>query len=270
MLLETWILWGCVLIYVAAGCLAIISTVFRKRPDRTLLLLILGGLAMHSVAIGLRWERLGHGPFNTMFEILSSNIWSLTLFFSIVYWRIAAIRPIAAFVLPVIFMMMGWMMSVPDHDSILPASYLTPWLYVHVGFGKVFMGALLVSFALSLVVLLREGAFIAPDFARLPGNASLDELSYRFILLALVFDSLMLVAGAIWAQDAWGRFWSWDPLETWAFVSWLLLAFTLHFRVTYRPQPMYSAMLAILVFAISFMTFFGIPFINQVPHQGAV
>ncbi|RRJ85255.1 cytochrome c biogenesis protein CcsA [Aestuariirhabdus litorea] len=267
---ETLLLWASLMVYVAGGCTAIIATVFKRRPERTVLALMLLGLLLQTLAIGLRWERLGHGPFNTMFEILSSNIWSLTLFFSIVYWRIRAIRPIAVFVLPVLFMMMGWMMMMPDHDSILPTTYQTVWLYVHIGFGKVFMGALLVSFGLAMVVLLREGAFIKENFARLPDNRSLDELSYRFILLALIFDSLMLVAGAIWAQEAWGRYWAWDPLETWAFASWLLLAFTLHCRVTFRPQPLYSAMLAILVFAISFMTFFGIPFINQVPHKGAV
>ena len=78
------------------------------------------------------------------------------------------------------------------------------------------------------------------------------------------------MAGAIWAQEAWGRYWAWDPLETWSFVTWLMLALILHLRLLIRPAYMFSSMLIIIVFIISFLTFFGLPFLNQVPHKGMV
>jgi ABC-type transport system involved in cytochrome c biogenesis permease subunit len=88
--------------------------------------------------------------------------------------------------------------------------------------------------------------------------------------LALVFDSLMLITGAIWAQDAWGRYWAWDPLETSSFITWILLAFALHLRVTYRSSPRQGAWMAITVFLLAFITFFGVPFVSTAPHKGAV
>ena len=82
------------------------------------------------------------------------------------------------------------------------------------------------------------------------------------------FRGLMLVAGAIWAQDAWGRYWAWDRLETWAFITWLLLALALHLRMTYKPAPRLSSAMAFAVFGIAFLTFFGVPFLSDRPHQG--
>jgi ABC-type transport system involved in cytochrome c biogenesis permease subunit len=85
-----------------------------------------------------------------------------------------------------------------------------------------------------------------------------------------VFDSLMLIVGACWAQDAWGRYWAWDPLESWAFLSWLALAITLHTRVTVKLAPHRHAMMLLAVFVLAFLTFFGVPFVSLAPHKGAV
>jgi ABC-type transport system involved in cytochrome c biogenesis permease subunit len=205
-----------------------------------------------------------------MFEILSSNVWSLTAVFALAYWRLPAVRPMAAVVMPVLFVMMAWLTLENPRAAHLPPTYHTSLLYIHVGFGKVFLGAVLVAVGLGGVVLARRTGAGAAWFAELPGDAQLDELSYRFLALALVFETLMLVAGAIWAQDAWGRWWAWDPLETWAFLTWLLLAFALHLRATLKPGPQWSAALAIGVFVLAFLTFFGVPFVTTAPHQGAV
>jgi ABC-type transport system involved in cytochrome c biogenesis permease subunit len=88
--------------------------------------------------------------------------------------------------------------------------------------------------------------------------------------IGFIFESLMLVAGAIWAQDAWGRYWAWDPLETWSFLTWLVLGIGLHARVTFKLSPRTGAILVISVFVIAFLTFFGMPFISTTPHKGAV
>ena len=80
----------------------------------------------------------------------------------------------------------------------------------------------------------------------------------------------MLIAGAIWAQDAWGRYWAWDPLETWSFITWLLLALALHVRVTFKPTPVRTAWMVMVVFVMAFLTFFGVPFISESTHKGAV
>jgi ABC-type transport system involved in cytochrome c biogenesis permease subunit len=144
------------------------------------------------------------------------------------------------------------------------------WLFIHIGFGKVFLGATLVAVGLAGVILSRGTQRGDQWFQRLPASERLDDLAYRCMALGFIFESLMLVAGAIWAQDAWGRYWAWDPLETWAFLTWLALGIALHARVTYRLSPRVGAVLVLAVFAVAFLTFFGVPFVSTSAHKGAV
>lgn len=269
-MLEMKLLWVALIAYVLAGSVSIIAVLLRRRPERIILALMLLGLLLHTGSIALRWDRLGHGPFLTMFEILSSNVWSLMLVFSLAYWRLPAVRPIAAVVMPILFIVMGWLLLSNPGEGHLPATYHTIWLFIHIGFGKVFLGAVLVAVGLSGVILLRSTSGGAARFERLPADDRLSELSYRCMAIGFIFETLMLIAGAIWAQDAWGRYWNWDPLETWAFLTWLILALALHARVTYRFTPKLGAWLVLAVFVAAFLTFFGVPFISKVPHQGAV
>lgn len=267
---ELGVLWAAVVFYVLGGSLAILGVVLKKRPERTVLALLGVGLALHTLSLGIRWDRVGHGPFITMFEILSSNIWSLTAAFLLAYWRIPQVRPAAAVVMPILFVMMGWLMLTHPGEGHFPPTYRTVWLYIHIGFGKVFLGAVLVAVGISGIILLREAGVGVEKFARLPGSDRLDELSFRLMAVGLIFETLMLVAGAIWAQDAWGRYWAWDPLETWAFLTWLAVAFAIHARLTFKTGPRTGAVMIIAVFVLAFLTFFGVPFISTSPHKGAV
>lgn len=256
--------------YVAAGGLALGATVLGRSPERTVLALLAGAVALHTLSLALRWQSVGHGPFITMFEVLSSNIWSLALVFTLAYWRIPAVRPGAAFVLPVLFLMMGWLLASSADQGHLPPTFRTLWLYVHVGLGKVFLGALLVAVGIGGVLLTRAARPDRQCFAALPDDERLERLAFRFVIVAFLFESLMLIAGAIWAQGAWGRYWAWDPLETWAFATWLALGFFIHLRATWRLPPRYAALAIIGVFSLAFLTFFGVPFVSTMPHKGAL
>ena len=266
---ETQTLWLALIAYLIAGVTAIFGLIFKRRPERTVLALILLGLSLHALAIGLRWERLGHGPFITMHEILSSNIWSLTFIFSLGYWRLKPVRPIAAVVMPVLFMMMGWLLLTSHKAGYIPPTYDTIWLYIHILLGKIFLGSVLIAVGLALVILLR---FIGLGglFSSMPGNKSLDELAYRFMAIGLIFDTLMIVSGAIWAQDAWGRYWAWDPLETWAFATWVVMVAALHARLAFRMPEDVGYLMVAGVFVLAFLTFFGVPYVSTAPHQGAI
>lgn len=263
-------LWAALIAYVLAGSLAAGGLTLGRQPERAILALLAAGLALHTLSIAVRWERLGHGPFITMFEILSSNLWSLLLVFALAFWRVRVVRPSAAFVLPVLFIMMGWLLVTSPGEGHFPATYRTIWLYIHIGLGKVFLGAVLVAVGIAAIVLARAGGIGRERFARLPADERLTELAFRFMALGLVFETLMLIAGAIWAQNAWGRYWAWDPLETWSFLTWLMLGFTLHLRATLRVKPQLGAALVVGTFCLAFLTFFGVPFISTAPHKGAI
>jgi ABC-type transport system involved in cytochrome c biogenesis permease subunit len=267
---ELQLLWSALLLYTLAGSTAIGITVLAKRFERLILAMIVTGLAAHALSLGLRWERLGHGPFITMFEILSSNIWSLLLIFSLAYWRVPAIRPAAAVVLPILFVMMAWLLVTNPVAGHYPPTYRTLWLYVHVLFGKVFLGSVLVAVGIAGLILLRRAGVCTARLTQLSDDARMENLAFRFMALGFMFHTLMLIAGAIWAQDAWGRYWAWDPLETWSFATWVALAFYVHLRVTVRLKPHHGAALILGVFVLAFLTFFGVPFVSSAPHKGAV
>jgi ABC-type transport system involved in cytochrome c biogenesis permease subunit len=241
------------------------SKLLRQWP-----VLLDAALVCLAVGIALRWARLGHGPFLNLFEILASSLFSLTL-----GWRIAlvvwpALGATAGIVLSILGVMAAWLLSGDARDSHLPATYQTPVLWFHVLLGKAFLAFLLIATGIAGVVLLRGTPAGALWFRALPGDAALDTWAWRCMSIALVFESLMLVAGAVWAQDAWGRYWQWDPLETWAFITWLALAFALHARLTWRLGARTSAAMIVAVFVLAFLTFFGVPFVSEAPHKGAV
>lgn len=241
-----------------------------QRFERAARLALAGALALHTLALAMRWSAHGHGPFTTMHEILSSSLWSLALVFALAWWGLRELRAAWSTAVPVLLVLALWLLLADAGRGHLPATYATPLLYLHALLGKLYLGLLLVAMALGAVPLLRLTAWGARHFADAAADGVLDELAHRFAAFALVFDSLMLIVGAAWAQDAWGRYWAWDPLETWAFASWLALVGTLHARATLRPTPARHGAWLLLAFALAFLTFFGVPFLSTAPHKGAI
>jgi len=234
------------------------------------MLALLGlSLVLFALAIGVRWLRIGHGPFINLFEILSSSLFSLGLIYMLSFWRLPMLRPSAIVTMPIMLMMGLWLLAVNPVDSHLPPTYDTPWLWAHVTTGKLFLGVCLVAVGIAGAIMLRRTG-LAPKFAAMPDDIILDQLAWRFIGVALVFQSLMLIAGAVWAQDAWGRYWAWDPIETWAFLTWLAVAAAQHLRATCRVPPWLGAAMILGIFVLAFLTFFGVPFISSSPHKGAI
>ena len=232
--------------------------------------ILLAAVALMAAGIAQRWLRLGHGPFVNMFEILASSLFSLGLAYLLLCRWVPLLRQTIRVVLPLLGVMALWMMVTNPADTRLPVTYDTPLLWIHVLLGKVFLGCALAALTLAGVVLLRKRAASAARFAALPNDRVLDAQAWRLMLVALVFESLMLIAGAVWAQDAWGRYWDWDPLEIWAFLTWLLLVSAVHARRTWNLGPTIGAWMIVAVFVLAFLTFFGVPFISQAPHKGAV
>jgi ABC-type transport system involved in cytochrome c biogenesis permease subunit len=139
-----------------------------------------------------------------------------------------------------------------------------------VGLGKCFLALLLAAVGLAGVMILRTTKRGQAWFRVMPSDAMIDKLAWRLMMLALVFDSFMLIAGAVWAQDAWGRYWAWDALETSAFLTWLFLAIGLHVRLTYRIPSWVSGVIIIGIFILAFSTYFGTPYFSPSAHKGIV
>ncbi len=217
--------------------------------------LLLGALLL-AVAIAARWSQFGQGPFLTLYEILLSNAFSLGLLYAALYRLYPPARPGAPGAIAVLLLLTGWALAADKASVPLPPTFDNPWLWAHVLLGKLFLGCALAAFGLAV--------------HRLCGGRQPAAAMWQLLALAFVFDSLMITTGAAWAQDAWGRFWGWDPVEVWALLTWLSAAIALHVRSTLSLPGWAGAGMVALVFGLAFLTFFGVPLLNQVPHQGVV
>lgn len=263
-------LWTALVGYTVVCVLTIVGLVFRKRPEKTVLALLSLGVFLHTLAIAARWIREDRVPVIGSFEMLSANVWGLMLAVTLGYWLLPRVRVFAALLMPIVIMVMAWMLLKPMEAGAAPSTYDTIWLFIHIGFLKLFLGCAFLALGMAGIVLLRAANVGRDRFATQPPDRALDERAYRFMALALIFDTLGVVAGAIWAQDAWGRYWSWDTLEVWSLVTWLSVGLTLHVRATFKTSPVTNGLLIVATWVIAFFTFFGIPFVSTSLHQGMI
>lgn len=223
-------------------------------------IILAGGLA-------IRWERLGQGPFMTLFEVLHSNLFSLTFIYMLIYWRVEKVRPALPVTMVFFVLLSVWALNSSTEPVVLPPTFDHPWLWIHVISGKVFLAFCMTATTLAILLITRK--VFASDDPHAP-FADYDPVVWRLLVIAFIFHSFMLIAGAVWAHDAWGRYWSWDPLETWSLLSWLSLAVVLHLRITYQLPAWLGWLLVSGVFMLAFLTFFGVPFISMAPHKGVM
>lgn len=223
------------------------------------------------VAIAGRWWREGQGPFLTFYDVLLSNVFSLAVVFLIISWRSPAVRIASLLICPFLAVMGIWLLNMPAAAIPLPATFDNYWLWLHVLSGKLFLGMCLVS-ACSSGILLCGGSSVCGNVTNAISDArSLDRVTWALFFLAFIFHSLMLVAGSVWAHSAWGRYWSWDTLETWTLITWIVMGGVLHARATFtNMSPRVGYTMIVVAFVIAFMTFFGVPFLSMGPHKGVM
>jgi cytochrome c-type biogenesis protein CcsB len=155
-----------------------------------------------------------------------------------------------------------------DSAQLVPAlkSY---WLLIHVSAAVICAGGFTVGAAVTGLYLakdrveLRVGAGRSPGFwgflaERVPSSDRLDTLAYRVHAFVFPLWTFAVVAGAIWAENAWGRYWGWDPKETWAFITWVVYAGYLHARVTAGWRGRRAALVALVGYACFLFNYFGV------------
>jgi cytochrome c-type biogenesis protein CcsB len=209
-------------------------------------LALLAGLAFRTIATG-------HGPFANMYEFsmaFAFGIMAAYLYFERKYHQ----RILALVSLPVALGMMLYAITIPaDIAPLVPALQNSLLLTVHVATAIVAYGSFAIAFAASLLYL------VQPEGGRwgLPKPQVLDEIGYRAVVVGFPFLTLTVILGAVWADTAWGSYWSWDPKETASLVTWLIYGAYLHARVMRGWRGNRAAWLLVLGFAATLFTYFG-------------
>jgi cytochrome c-type biogenesis protein CcsB len=188
------------------------------------------------VAVVARGLSNGHVPWGNMYEFSITGALTFTGAY-LVALRKYDLRWLGLFISLAALLTLGTAITLLYRDSapLVPALKST-WLIIHVVAAIISGGVFLLSNVIAgayLYLDARERGAGRPAWAsRLPALEVLDQLSYRLVAFVFPLWTFSVIAGAIWAESAWGRYWGWDPKETWAFITWVAYAAYLHARVT--------------------------------------
>jgi cytochrome c-type biogenesis protein CcsB len=227
------------------------------------------GLALQSVAIGLRWREsyaigAGHAPLSNLYESVVFFSWTIVLIYLLLDLRYRY-RVIGAFVMPFALLGMTWaQLGLSSGIEPLVPALQSNWLLYHVVTCFLGYAAFAVACGISIMYLIRESAAGGPAsgnesiIGSFPPSRVLDDLNYRAIMVGFPLLTLGIVTGAAWANYAWGTYWSWDPKETWSLIVWFVYAAFLHARITRGWVGRRAAWLSIAGFAATIFCYLGV------------
>lgn len=223
------------------------------------ILFMFAAFVNHTIGIALRTFELQHAPLANMFEYLVCFAWFAGIGYFILIKRVSN-NLVGALSGAVIFMLMAAASLLPKEGTtqLLPAlrSY---WLLIHVSLAAASEGAFAVGFISSVLFLMKLRLSGSPHCTlRFPKSSLLDMITYRAIAVGYpLFTVGALFAGAIWAHQAWGSFWSWDPKETSSLVVWIVYSAYLHLRLVKGTRGTVLHILSIAGFIAAVLTFFS-------------
>nr|QCI09023.1 cytochrome c biogenesis protein ccs1 [Inkyuleea mariana] len=258
-----------------------------------------------SLALILRWVNNGYFPLSNLYESLIFLTWGLTLMHLILEQQnksklIGAITmPVALFTIA--FASISLPIEMKQAAPLVPA-LRSNWLMMHVSIMMISYSALIVGSLLSILFLIiskgknidlkgsaynyniksilfnytkektlnvRSNKNVRPwlKINRIDLLQSIDNLSYRIIGLGFPLLTIGIIAGAVWANEAWGSYWSWDPKETWALITWLIFAAYLHSRLTKSWEGKKPAILASIGFIAVWICYLGVNFLGKGLHS---
>jgi cytochrome c-type biogenesis protein CcsB len=157
----------------------------------------------------------------------------------------------------------------PDQIQPLIPALKSNWLIAHVFTCFIGYASFAIAFGISLLYLLRRigGSAI---LERLPSDSLMDELTHQLVMFGFLFLSAGIISGAVWANSAWGRYWGWDPKETWSLVTWFVYATLLHARFMRGWRGNRIAILSITGFLAVLFTYFGVNYLPGLHSYGAM
>ncbi len=247
------------------------------RVGRTGLALVYLGIALLLACIVLRGISTGRVPWGNMYEFINLTCWCGLVAAAVVLRR-PQYRTLWVFVLvPVLILLTvsgKWLYS---HAAPVMPALQSYWLPIHVSVVSLGSGVFLVAGVASLLFLLKMSRFGAPGaegpvarvISRLPDAQTLDRIAYRTTIFAFPVFGFGVIFGAIWAEEAWGRYWGWDPKETVSFIAWVVYAAYLHARSTAGWRDRKAAWINVIGFVAMVFNLFFINLVTVGLHSYA-
>ena len=266
-------------VYGLAGFCYMFAWIFKKQTvSKAATWVALIGLAGNIVGIVMRWVEsyqlgFGHAPLSNLYESLVFFAGTIVLIYLVIERKYGN-RAIGAFVAPLAFLAMAYASLSPNiSDRIQPLipALKSNWLIAHVIACFIGYGAFAVAFGVSLMYLIKQKS--ADDtgsmMSLLPDANILDELNHQLVMFGFLFLSVGIITGAFWDNSAWGRYWGWDPKETWSLITWFVYATLLHARLMRGWRGKRTAFLSIGGFAAVLFTYFGVNLLPGLHSYGS-
>jgi cytochrome c-type biogenesis protein CcsB len=251
------------------------KTVFGRVATWTAIL----GACGNTLGIVLRWVEsyrlgMGHAPLANLYESLVFFSWTLAVLYLIIEKRYQN-RTIGVVAVPLAFLALAYA-SLSPHISdkiqpLLPA-LKSNWLIAHVMTCFVGYAAFAIAFGLSGMYILRQRQTDGSGslLSYFPDTRVLDELTHQMVMFGFLFLTVGIITGAVWANSAWGRYWGWDPKETWSLITWFVYATLLHARLMRGWHGKRIAFLSIAGFLAVLFTYFGVNYLPGLHSYSAM
>jgi cytochrome c-type biogenesis protein CcsB len=266
--------------YGLAAFLYLFSLVFKASgPGKPATWIAALGLLFNTSGIVMRWVEsydmgIGHAPLSNLYESLVFFAGTIILIYLLIERRYRT-RAIGMFVTPLAFLAMAYASfspSVSDRIQPLLPALKSNWLIAHVIACFIGYAAFAIAFGISIMYLMKKRKQENKEgfLARFPKSDDLDELNHRLILFGFLFLSAGIITGAVWANSAWGRYWGWDPKETWSLITWFIYATLLHARLMHGWYGKRIAYFCMIGFAAVLFTYFGVNLLPGLHSYGSM
>jgi cytochrome c-type biogenesis protein CcsB len=258
-------------IYLISSILYLINIFVKNKKFHLISIIIIAiGFGFNTAAIINRWFEAGRPPFKTLYESLILFCWCIVLLYLIIE-ILHKVRAVGIFASVTSVIILTYAIFKIDIDIInLPAALQSGWFIPHVVVYFIGYAALFISFVTAILYL------IYPDKKKLAdGNIlgqeylDFDLYTYKVIVFGFTMLTIGLLIGALWAKEAWGDYWVWDPKETWSLISWMVYIVYFHFRFVKGWRGKKAAWLSIIGFAAIMITYLGmsmLPTASQSEH----
>ncbi|MBQ3256270.1 MAG: cytochrome c biogenesis protein CcsA [Oscillospiraceae bacterium] len=240
------------LLYFAAGVLEFLGIVFKKETLTKLAwILFLIGAVCNTVYLVARGIIAGRLPLSNQFEFATAFAWGIAIMLIVLQTRFKA-EWIRAAAIPMAFLVLSYAALQPREITELMPALRSTWFGLHIGSAVFSYASFVLAGCCGIRYLLMEKKGDSMSLGQI------DYLCYRLVALGFLLLTIVILSGAIWAEQAWSAFWTWDPKETWALITWILYAIYLHLRMRRQMSGKVMAWFVVIAVPVVLFTFVGV------------
>ena len=244
-------------VYGAAVALQFVGTAFKKEKLlRAAWVVFLAAFAVHTVFLIVRGVAARRLPLSNQFEFANAFAWGVALLLIAVRRRLKT-DWLSVAAMPMALLVLTYAALQPMEIRDLMPALRSAWFGVHIGSAVLSYSAFVLAGCIGLryVITAKKAAGQADTEKKL---GQMDYLSYRLVAFGFLFLTVVILSGAIWAEQAWSAFWTWDPKEVWALITWIIYAVFLHLRLRGKRKGLAMAWYLIIAVPVVFFTFAGV------------